>query len=214
MESLTARQQQVLEFVEDHIRRHGFPPTLREIGKALGLPNVNAVRGHVEALEKKAYLVKDPDKVRSLRTVHTPSALSRFRHKLHEVFRTDEAVFHKVVYGVAWCTWKRTPHFTGPRRGWLDQAFEREAADHGWRLIEKRVEPDHVVLVVEVWPNHSPQQTVWRFQMAGRKVKLPNLPQFPGRHLWAKGYVATTDLTLLDGLVAAFLSDAPGQAGP
>jgi REP element-mobilizing transposase RayT len=214
MEPLTERQQQVLEFVEDHVRRNGFPPTLREIGTALGLPNVNAVRGHVEALEKKGYLAKDPDKARSLRTLHAPSALSRFRHKLHDLFRTDEAVFHKVVYGVAWCTWERTPYFTGPRRERLEAALDREAAEHGWRLVERKVEPDHVVLVVEVWPNHSPQQTVWRFQMAGRKVKLRRLSDFPGKHLWAKGYVATTDLTLLDGLVATLLSGLPKRAEP
>jgi hypothetical protein len=50
--------------------------------------------------------------------------------------------------------------------------------------------------------------------MAGRKVKLRRLSDFPGKHLWAKGYVATTDLTLLDGLVATLLSGLPKRAEP
>jgi hypothetical protein len=33
---------------------------------------------------------------------------------------------------------------------------------HGWKFIQKRIYPDHLVLVVEVWPNHSPEQVAQR----------------------------------------------------
>jgi REP element-mobilizing transposase RayT len=208
MEPLTDRQREVLEVIEDSVRRHGFPPTLREIGKRLGLANVNAVRGHVEALEKKGYISKDPDKARSIRTIHTTSVLSRFKRRLHQVFQTDKAVLHKIVYGLAWSTWNRTPYFTGARRTWLEEALAREAVEHGWRLIELRIEADHVVAIVEAWPNHSAQQAVGRLQAAGRKVKMRHLAEFPGKHLWGKGFVATTDLGLLEGLVGQLLGEA------
>ena len=74
---LTDQQESVLTFVEEFSRDRGFPPTLREIGDALGLPNVNAVRGHLAALEKKGYITRAPDKARSIQVVHAPSAISR-----------------------------------------------------------------------------------------------------------------------------------------
>jgi len=48
----------------------------------------------------------------------------------------------------------------------------------------------------------------------GSPPPLPEIGKVPGKHLWAKGGVAATDLTLLDGLVATFLSEVPQQAGP
>ena len=213
MDPLTERQQKVLEFVDDYVRRNGFPPTFREIGNVLGLANVNAVRGHVAALEKKGYITKDPDKARSIRVVHSPSPLSRFKRKLHEVLGTDEEVIHRVVYGLAWTTWQRTPYFTGGQRQGLEEGFGREAVEHGWRIIEARIEPDHVVVVVEVWPNHSPEQTVGRLRSAGRSYARHHAADFPGRHLWAKGYVATTDLALLDELVARLLTKGAEPKG-
>jgi DNA-binding MarR family transcriptional regulator len=206
MEPLTDQQEKVLATVEDYVTRNGFPPTLREIGDALGLANVNAVRGHVSALEKKGYITKEPEKARSIRVVHSPSGLSRFKRKLHEVFGTDAGVFHRIIYGIAWTTWRRTPSFTGPRRAWLEEVLRREAVERGWRLLDLRIRPDLVVLVVEAWPNHSAELTVRRFRAAGQKTVARRGGGFPGGKFWAKGYVATTDLALLDELVARLLA--------
>ena len=52
-ETLTERQRKVLDFVQGYVDGHGFPPTLREIGDAVGIASLNAVRGHLAALEKK-----------------------------------------------------------------------------------------------------------------------------------------------------------------
>ena len=203
---LTEQQQKVLDFIGDHSHRTGFPPTLREIGDALGLPHVNAVRGHVTALEKKGYITRTADKARSIRVVAAQSAMSRFKRKLHEVFRTDEGVVHRIVFGLAWATWKRESMLTGRRRDLIGEALDREAGEHGWRLVQKRVAPDHVVLVVEVWPNHSAELAVRRFQSAGRAVKKGDGGEFSSKRLWDRGYVATTDLELLDQLVEEMLS--------
>lgn len=210
---LTDQQTKVLEFVDEYARRQGFPPTLREIGDALGLANVNAVRGHLAALERKGYITREADKARSIRVVHPPTPFSWLKRKIHEVLRTDEGVVHSVVYGVAWATWRRTPYFEGERLAWIDEAIDREAAKRGWALLEKRIEPDHIVVVVEAWPNHSPQLVVRRFQGAGQAVWLTHPGKFPGKRLWAPGYVVTTDPDLLADMVAKFLEEQSQGGG-
>ena len=57
MEPLTQRQQQVLELVSDHIERHGFPPSHRELMVGLGVRSQLGILKHLRALEKKGYLV-------------------------------------------------------------------------------------------------------------------------------------------------------------
>ena len=66
MKELTEQQKNVLQVVVDCVKSNGFPPTLREIGDALDLPNVTAVRGHLAALEKKGYIRRRLNKHRSI----------------------------------------------------------------------------------------------------------------------------------------------------
>ena len=211
---LTAQQQRVLTFLEGSLRERGFPPTLREIGEALGLSNVSAVRGHVIALEKKGYIAKTPEKARSISIIHSPSPISRFKRKLHEILRTDEGVLHRVVYGLAWATWRRKPHFDGPLRDRMSEAIDREALERGWHVLDRRVEHDHVVVILEVWPNHSAEQTVHRLQSAGRALRHRHTEAFPDGRLWGRGYVVTTDLELLDELVVKLLNEQAQSEGP
>jgi len=56
MEPLTNRQEKVLSTVLALSRRHGLPPTYRELGRALGIASTNGVRRHLEALQRKGYL--------------------------------------------------------------------------------------------------------------------------------------------------------------
>lgn len=66
MEPLTERQQAVLDFVVAYIRDHRFPPTVREIGRALGIRSTNGVSDHLKALERKGYLERRGMKSRAL----------------------------------------------------------------------------------------------------------------------------------------------------
>jgi REP element-mobilizing transposase RayT/DNA-binding MarR family transcriptional regulator len=207
---LTSQQQKVLAFVSQFLEQQGFPPTLREIGDAIGLVNVNGVRGHLSALEKKGYITRAREKARSIQIVHPASALSRVKRKLHEVWGTDEGVFHHVVYGIAWATHLRAPCLTGLRAKLMEEAIESEAVEHGWTVLEKRVEPDHVVVIVQAWHNHSAQRTVHRFQAAGSAARRRHPHEFPSGPLWGTGYVATTDLEVLGELVTKLL-DSQGK---
>lgn len=73
MEPLTERQKTVLDFVVEYIRVHRFPPTVREIGRALGIRSTNGVSDHLKALERKGYLERRGMKSRAL--IPTPLAL-------------------------------------------------------------------------------------------------------------------------------------------
>ncbi|WP_076347872.1 transcriptional repressor LexA [Alicyclobacillus vulcanalis] len=66
MSGLTARQRAILEFIKKNIREKGYPPSVREIGEAVGLASSSTVHGHLERLQQKGYLRRDPTKPRAL----------------------------------------------------------------------------------------------------------------------------------------------------
>jgi len=74
MDDLTPRQRQVLEFVESEVTHRGYPPTVREIGEALGLSSSSTVHAHLAALQDKGYLTRDPTKPRALGIHHDPGS--------------------------------------------------------------------------------------------------------------------------------------------
>lgn len=209
LKPLTDQQKRVLEFIEAYQGDNGYPPTFKEIGDAVGLANITAVRGHLMALEKKGYIVKTPDKARSIKIVHSPSRLSRLKRRMHEVLRTNEGVYHQVVYGLAWTTWQRKPCLDGTLKGIVEDVIDRETVERGWSLIERRIEKDHIVVIVKTWPNHSPDQTVKRFQSACRAARQKRPEDFPEYPLWGKGYVVATSLELMDDLVGRLFENQP-----
>ncbi len=67
MQSLTERQQQLFEFIENYIAMNSMPPTVAEIAKAMGLRSGNGVRGHLQALQKKGAIELIPNASRGIR---------------------------------------------------------------------------------------------------------------------------------------------------
>jgi repressor LexA len=63
---LTARQREIWSFVLDYSDRHGYPPTVREIGEAVGLASPSTVHAHLANLERAGLLRRDPTKPRAL----------------------------------------------------------------------------------------------------------------------------------------------------
>ncbi len=63
---LTGRQQEIWTFLVDYVGRHGYPPTVREIGEAVGLASPSTVHAHLANLERAGYLKRDPTKPRAL----------------------------------------------------------------------------------------------------------------------------------------------------
>lgn len=75
---LTRRQEDILVFVKDHIKKSGFPPTILEIQEEFSFRSPNAVQEHLKALEHKGQIRRSPNKWRGLEVVGTtmPSAVS------------------------------------------------------------------------------------------------------------------------------------------
>jgi repressor LexA len=66
---LTARQREIWSFVLEYSDRHGYPPTVREIGEAVGLASPSTVHAHLANLERAGLLKRDPTKPRALEVV-------------------------------------------------------------------------------------------------------------------------------------------------
>jgi repressor LexA len=63
---LTPKQAAILTFIKDNIRKKGYPPSVREIGQAVGLSSSSTVHGYLKKLEDKGYLRRDPAKPRAM----------------------------------------------------------------------------------------------------------------------------------------------------
>jgi repressor LexA len=63
---LTARQRRILEFIRDWVERYGYPPSVREIGEAVGLVSPSSVAYQLKELERKGFLRRDPNRPRAV----------------------------------------------------------------------------------------------------------------------------------------------------
>jgi repressor LexA len=71
---MTSRQRRILEFIGSTVRDRGYPPTVREIGEAVGLTSSSSVHAQLANLEKAGYLTKDPTKPRAVTLAREPRA--------------------------------------------------------------------------------------------------------------------------------------------
>jgi repressor LexA len=67
--SLTKRQQEIFDYVKRYVAEHGYPPTVRDIGKAIGLASSSTVHAHLANLEKLGLLRRDPTKPRAIEVI-------------------------------------------------------------------------------------------------------------------------------------------------
>jgi repressor LexA len=71
---LTGRQREIWSFLTDYVDRHGYPPTVREIGEAVGLASPSTVHAHLANLERAGLLRRDPTKPRALELIGREAA--------------------------------------------------------------------------------------------------------------------------------------------
>lgn len=72
--TLTGKRRQILEFIADHIQRNGYPPSVREIGEAVGLSSSSTVHTHLQLLQREGFLRRDPTKPRTLSVSFEPNS--------------------------------------------------------------------------------------------------------------------------------------------
>jgi repressor LexA len=74
---LSERQQEILCFLKAFITKNGYPPSVREIGEAVGLSSSSTVHSHLNALENKGFIRRDPSSARALTVIDQDEGLPR-----------------------------------------------------------------------------------------------------------------------------------------
>lgn len=69
MAKLSNRQQMILDFIKSEVETKGYPPSVREIAKAVGLASSSTVHGHLSRIESKGYIRRDPTKPRAIEII-------------------------------------------------------------------------------------------------------------------------------------------------
>ena len=76
-EKITAKQQEILEYIKETILKKGYPPAVREICEAVHLKSTSSVHSHLETLEEKGYIRRDPTKPRTIEIIEDCFNLTR-----------------------------------------------------------------------------------------------------------------------------------------
>ncbi|AMQ07153.1 MULTISPECIES: transcriptional repressor LexA [Sporosarcina] len=66
MQKISKRQEDILSFIKSEVKKKGYPPSVREIGEAVGLASSSTVHGHLARLESKGFIRRDPTKPRAI----------------------------------------------------------------------------------------------------------------------------------------------------
>lgn len=77
LKPLTDKQLAILEFISRSVESRGYPPSMREIGDAVGLSSLSSVTHQLSRLELAGYLRRDPNRPRALEVIHEPSSVSQ-----------------------------------------------------------------------------------------------------------------------------------------
>jgi repressor LexA len=97
---LTPRQRKVLEVIRDSVDRRGYPPTVREIGEAVGLTSTSSVSHQLMTLQKKGFLRKDPSKPRAV-DVRMPGDVAAAQDEADERAAHPQPAYVPVVGRIA-----------------------------------------------------------------------------------------------------------------
>src|SRR5690348_1846406 len=78
LSKVSNRQLAIMDFIKKEVRAKGYPPSVREIGEAVGLASSSTVHGHLERLEKKGLIRRDPTKPRAIEILGDDDSASMF----------------------------------------------------------------------------------------------------------------------------------------
>lgn len=103
MNKLSKRQAEILTYIKDEVKVKGYPPSVREIAEAVGLASSSTVHGHLERLEQKGYIRRDPTKPRAIEILGETDSTVNESHTSYNEIHTDIMnipVIGKVTAGV------------------------------------------------------------------------------------------------------------------
>lgn len=73
-QALSSKRQQILAFIAESTQAQGYPPSVREIGEAVGLQSTSTVHAHLAVLQREGFLRRDPTKPRAIEVHYDPAA--------------------------------------------------------------------------------------------------------------------------------------------
>jgi repressor LexA len=76
---LSKRQQAIYDYICEYTREHSYPPSVREIGTAVGLASPSTVHTHLKILEQRGYIIRDSNKPRTIEVVNTQDVTPRVK---------------------------------------------------------------------------------------------------------------------------------------
>ncbi|ODG93265.1 MULTISPECIES: transcriptional repressor LexA [Bacillaceae] len=103
MNKLSKRQAEILAYIKDEVKIKGYPPSVREIAEAVGLASSSTVHGHLERLEQKGYIRRDPTKPRAIEILgDTAAVVNEVQASYSEIYNDiiNIPVIGKVTAGI------------------------------------------------------------------------------------------------------------------
>jgi putative transposase len=108
-------------------------------------------------------------------------------------YQRDEHRLHLIVYHLIWCPKRRKPILTGKVASDCRALIQAKCIEHGWHIEELAIHPDHVRLLVRVWPTVSAAAVLKEVKGVTShelREKYPELRKLPS--LWTRSYFAST----------------------
>ncbi|WP_088041052.1 transcriptional repressor LexA [Bacillus sp. EAC] len=91
MNKLSKRQAEILAYIKDEVKIKGYPPSVREIAEAVGLASSSTVHGHLERLEQKGFIRRDPTKPRAIEILGETNAV------VNEAQATYSEIYNDII---------------------------------------------------------------------------------------------------------------------
>jgi repressor LexA len=183
--TLTGKRRQILEFIAEQIRVRGYPPSVREIGQAVGLTSSSTVHTHLQVLQRQGYLKRDPTKPRAIVVSFEPSsgAALRVRPVTHVPLVGDVAAGTGVLAQESVEEVLPLPEdFTGEGTLFMlrvrgDSMIEAGIFQGDYVVVRQQPEAESGDVVVAGLPGE--EATVKTYRRRGRKVALiPSNPAY------------------------------------
>ena len=175
---LTKRQRAILDYIVASVNDRGFPPSVREIGEAVGLASPSTVHAHLHTLEEKGYLRRDPTKPRAIDV--------RWERETRRVAAQTLPIYGSIAAGPTSLAEQEhegdlavpeefiddTPHFVLRVKG--ESMIEAGIHDGDYVVVRTAANPTNgdVVAAQMEGPTGEPEVTVKRFRREGGKVIL------------------------------------------
>jgi len=109
-------------------------------------------------------------------------------------YQRDEHRVHLIVYHLIWCPKRRKPILVGELAQRCQELIKAKCEEKGWSILTLAIQPDHIHLVVRVWPSDSASEVIKELKGATsfplRKEFRPILSKLPS--LWTRSYFSST----------------------